>query len=306
MTRRPILLLVNPVAGGKIGSGPDLSDDPAEMEPQALARALGDRGLTVELRELREEDDVHALSVDAAAGGFDVVAAGGDGTVSRVAAALLGSEATLGILARGSFNNMATGYRVPTTLDDALDVIGAGDVSVVDAGEAFRGEGGEEGHLFFEAAGVGLDAVGFLAVEVSERHGRWRAMRSLWRGLRRRRTPMRLTIDGVRYRTGSPSVTVCNGPYHGLGFALAPDADPTDGLLDVAIFFGMNRWQVIRHFLAIARHKRQREPRVRVVRARSITVEGMRAALPAHADGVTIGFTPVRFEVRPGTLRIFR
>ena len=29
-------------------------------------------------------------------------------------------------------------------------------------------------------------------------------------------------------------------------------------------------------------------------------------ALPAHADGVSIGLTPVTFEVRPKALRIFR
>jgi diacylglycerol kinase family enzyme len=28
--------------------------------------------------------------------------------------------------------------------------------------------------------------------------------------------------------------------------------------------------------------------------------------LPAHADGESIGTTPVVFEVRPGALRVFR
>ena len=43
----------------------------------------------------------------------------------------------------------------------------------------------------------------------------------------------------------SPAVTVSNGPYHGMGFAVADDADPTDGLLDVAVFRGMSRWEVL-------------------------------------------------------------
>ncbi|MCA1588216.1 MAG: hypothetical protein LC744_06095 [Chloroflexi bacterium] len=37
-----------------------------------------------------------------------------------------------------------------------------------------------------------------------------------------------------------------------------------------------------------------------------MTVQGVRRALPAHADGVSIGLTPVTFEVRPRALRIFR
>ncbi len=304
MTRRPVLLLVNPVAGGKPGAGPGLTDDPARLEPEALAGALRDRGLVVSQHPIAESDDLAALARTAADAGQDVVVGGGDGTVSVVAAALLDHpQATLGILAMGSFNNMARGFGVPTTLDAALDVIGAGEVTRVDAGWA---DGGDDGRTFFEAAGVGVDAIGFLAIEVAGRRGWLRALRALIRGLRLRKTPMRLTIDEQTYRTGTPAVTVSNGPYHGLGFAVAADADPTDGLLTVSIFRGMSRWEVLRHFLAVARRRPRREPRVVSRSARRITVTGVTRPLPAHADGASIGLTPITFEVRPGALRIFR
>ena len=131
---------------------------------------------------------------------------------------------------------------------------------------------------FFEAAGVGLDALGFLAVEIAERRGWLRRCEALWRGLRMRRTPMRITIDGRAYRTGSPAVTVSNGPYHGLGFAVSADADPTDGVLDVAVFGGMSRLEVLRHFLAVARRRPRREPRVVEYSRRRVTIEGTATA----------------------------
>ena len=306
MTRRPILLLVNPVAGGKPGSGPGLADDPALLTADALREALQRRGLEVAHRELAEGDDLAELATHAADTGHDVVVAGGDGTVSLAAAALLGHpEATLGILAMGSFNNMARGFGVPVTLEEALDVIGAGRSMQADAGWVVR-DTEEEGRPFFEAAGVGLDAVGFLAVELAEKRGWWRAFRGLIRGLRMRKTPMRITIDDRRYRTGSPTVTVSNGPYHGMGFAIADDADPTDGLFNVAVFRGMSRLEVLRHFLAVARRRPRSEPRVTSHTGARVTIEGVRRALPAHADGVSIGLTPVTFEVRPNALRIFR
>jgi diacylglycerol kinase (ATP) len=305
MTRRPILLLVNPVAGGKPGSGPGLADDPELLTADALRDALERRGLEVTPREIAEGDDLAALAAIAADSGQDVVVAGGDGTVSVVATALLRHpEAALGILAMGSFNNMARGFGVPTTLEPALDVIGTGHATAVDAGWVVRE--GEEGRPFFEAAGVGVDAIGFLAVELAGRRGWLRALRALLRGLRLRRTPMRITIDDRSYRTGSPAVTVSNGPYHGMGFAVAADADPTDGFLTVAVFHGMSRWEVIRHFLAVARRRPRREPRVASHRALRVSIEGVRRALPAHADGVSIGVTPVTFEVRPKALRLFR
>ena len=305
MSRRPILLLVNPVAGGKPGSGPGLDDDAARLTPAALEGALAERDLAVRLHELTPDDDAGSRARAAADEGSDVVVAGGDGTVSGVAAALVGHpEATLGILAMGSFNNMARGFGIPVTLDAALDVIAAGNASQVDAGWVVREA--DDGRPFFEAAGVGLDAIGFLAVELAERRGWWRAIRSLVRALRLRRTPMRITLDGVAYRTGTPAVTVSNGPFHGAGFVVSAEADPTDGVLDVAVFHGMSRFEVMRHFLAVARRKKRREPRIGQYRARRVEIVGLRRALPGHADGESIGVTPVVFEVRPRALRVFR
>jgi len=305
VTRRPIVLLVNPVSGGKPGSAPGLSDDADLLKADALADALRERGLTVSHRELLQGDDLVELALDAANAGHDVVVVGGDGTVSLAAAALVGHpDATLGILAGGSFNNIARGFSVPTTLEEALDAIGTGDVVQVDAGWVVRENG--DGKPFFEAAGVGLDAIGFLAVELLEKHAWWRAVRAGMRGLRMRRTPMRITIDGTAYRTGSPTVTVSNGPYHGMGFAVGTEADPTDGLFDIAVFHGMSRLEVLRHFVSVARQRPRREPRINAYRARRVSVEGLRRALPAHADGISIGLTPVTFEVRPAALRIWR
>lgn len=296
---------MNPVAGGKPGSGPGLSDDPALLTADALRDALQRRELEVSHRELAEGDDLAELARHAADTGHDVVVAGGDGTVSLAAAALVDHpDATLGILAMGSFNNMARGFRVPITLEEALDAIGAGSTAAVDAGWVVREDG--EGRPFFEAAGVGLTAIGFLAVELAERRGWLRALRAVLRGLRMRKTPMRITIDGTAYRTGSPAVIVSNGPYHGMGFAVGAEADPSDGLLNVSVFHGMGRWEVMRHFLSVARRRRLREPRVATYAARRVTVEGVRRALPAHADGVSVGLTPVTFEVRPRALRVFR
>jgi len=305
VTRRPILLLVNPTAGGKPGSGPGLADDPALLTADALRAALEERGLEVSHRELAAEDDLQELARHAADTGHDVVVAGGDGTVSLAAQALVHhAEATLGILAMGSFNNMARGFGIPVTLEDALDVVAAGRASEVDCGWVVRETA--EGRPFFEAAGVGLAAIGFLAVELAEKRGWWRAARAFWHGMRMRRTPMRIRLDDRTYRTGSPAVTVSNGPYHGMGFAISADADPTDGLFDVAVFGGMSRWEVLRYFLSVARRRPRREPRITNHRARRVTVEGGRRALPAHADGVSIGATPVTFEVRPRSLRLFR
>jgi diacylglycerol kinase (ATP) len=307
--RRTVLLIVNPVSGGKPGSTPRLSDDPGELEPDALAQALRSRGLPVRLHVLSEGDDPAEIARRTPE--TDVVVGGGDGSVGPVAEALVGSDRALGILPMGSWNNIARGLGIPIELEAALDLIGRGVTAQVDAGLAWHpspgaADPGDDARAFFEAAGVGLDAAGFGAVELGGRAG-WRfALRAMWRALRRRRTRMVIELDGERLRRRAPAVTVCIGPYHGLGFALVPDADPADGALDIAVFGGMGKLDVIRHFLRVARGREVHEPRIEVLRGKRITVQGLRRVLPAHADGRSIGVTPVSFEVQPGALRVFR
>ena len=310
--RRPILLLVNPVSGGK-PTAP--GGAVARPEPEELRDGLIGHELSVELRLLEEGDDVGAVVSVAVEAGQDVVVAGGDGTVRPAASALVGTDGTLGIIPFGSWNNIARGCGIPDEPSAAIDVVGAGDGRLIDVGLAWHPSGAndpapaeappDDATRFFEAAGVGLDAAGFGAAQVGERRGTLSALRSAWRALRKRRTAMLLTVDGRRFRTAAPAVTICNGPYHGMGFALAPEADPSDGMLDVVVFSGMTRWDVIRHFLAVARGRPRHEPRVNRVTARRIYVTGVRRTLPIHADGESMGTTPVAFAVMPGGVRIF-
>lgn len=310
MIRRAILLIVNPVSGGKPGSTAPLSGDAAALEPAALAAALEQRGLHVRLHALAAGEDPAEVARGATPE-EDVVLAGGDGTVGPVAEVLAGGDKTLGILPIGSWNNIARGIGIPVELEPALDVIGQGRMVRVDVGRAWHSSSDEKGppdeaRSFFEAAGVGLDAAGFGAVELGGRAG-WRlAGRAVWRALRRRRSGMVIELDGRELHRRAPAVTVCIGPYHGLGFALVPDADPTDGVLHVVIFTGMSQLDVMRHFLGVARGRARPEPRMEVLRAKRVTVRGAKRVLPAHADGRSIGITPVTFEVQPGSLRVFR
>jgi diacylglycerol kinase (ATP) len=307
---RSVLLIVNPVSGGKPGSTTPLSDDPTKLTPGALADGLRSRGLQVRAHVLSEQEDPADITRGARPG-EDVVVAGGDGTVGPVAEALTGRERALGILPMGSWNNIARGLGIPIELEPALDVIGRGEVAQVDAGLAWHAESHDEkppmdARAFFEAAGVGLDAAGFGAVELGGRAG-WRfAARAAWRALRKRRSRMLIELDGKVLRRRAPAVTVCIGPYHGLGFALVADADPADGRFDIAVFSGMSELDVVRHFLAVARGRERKEPRIELLRGKRITVRGARRVLPVHADGRSIGITPVTFEVQPGALRVFR
>ena len=80
----------------------------AECEPGELAKAAIERGAQA------------------------IIASGGDGTLSVVAAALMGTNIPLGIISRGTANAFANALDLPTTIPEACEAIVAGGTQVVD------------------------------------------------------------------------------------------------------------------------------------------------------------------------------
>src|ERR1700694_5966187 len=64
-----------------------------------------------------------------------IVAAGGDGTVSTVAGAIVDSPSALGVLPLGTLNHFARDLRIPLGLEEAARNIVAGNHAMVDVGE---------------------------------------------------------------------------------------------------------------------------------------------------------------------------
>src|SRR5262249_12514262 len=96
----------------------------------------------------------HARDLTAAActRGVDLVVAwGGDGTVNEVASALAFGETPLAVVPSGSGNGLARELGVPLDARQAFVAALSGRNRCIDAGEL-------DGRLFFNVAGVGLDA----------------------------------------------------------------------------------------------------------------------------------------------------
>ena len=286
MTRA--LAIVNPAAGG--GTARD--------EVEAVLDLLRERFDTIDVVETKlEHPTATELGERAVAERYEVaIAAGGDGTVGGVARALVGSDVTLGILPFGTFMNIARALEIPR--DDphaAAMVIARSTMRRIDVGEV-------AGQVFFEAAGIGLDAHAFSAGRAIQRGQRAIAVAALAAFLRRRSVRVKIEIDGRARWQRILQAVVSNGPWYGWGFEVAPGADVDDGTLDLVIF-GDSKWRVLRE-LAAAAIDRDRPARGRRYRGRRITFSAARE-VPVHADGVVVGTLPQTFTVRPNALRVY-
>jgi YegS/Rv2252/BmrU family lipid kinase len=293
----PPRLIMNPRAGHKLGVPTH------EGGVDAVRSALEAVGIHVVLQPTERPKHATELARAAVRDGCKlVIAAGGDGTVAETGEGLAQSETALGIMPMGSIMNMARTLCIPRDLNQAAHVIAGGQVLAIDAGRV-------NGHYFLEAGGVGLAAglFGYFdRIDSGRAHLRG-ALRGATRFLTNLGTP-RLIVDadGQRMTVRSPMVTVANAPFVGAAYALAPQAQVDDGLLDVVIFRGAGVARVLLHMALIAGGRRlPPPPEAQMLRARTVSVATVRRRpLPAHADGSVVGVTPARFEVLPAALRV--
>ena len=283
------MLIANPAAGGRHAKQGDL---------ERCEEILRNAGFDLDIVETGAESPTSAeLAGRAVAQGYPVcIVAGGDGTVAPAAAALLDTPIVLGILPFGSIMNIAHGLGIPLEPVKAAEVIARRGVQKADAAQV-------NGKVFFETAGVGLDAEMFGAARHAER-GNWRrALRRAVRWVTHHSYRVAITVDGREDRQRAMQVFVMNSPYYGWSLELLPQVSMTDGMLDVAVFPRMGRWALMASMFAVWRGGKL-PVRPVVYRGTRITVASD-DAVAVHADGAFAGGLPAEFVCRKAALSVF-
>lgn len=267
--------------------------------PKILDR-LRESGFELDIRETGAESPTAADLAEAAVRErFEAcLVAGGDGTVQPAAGKLLGTGVILGVLPYGSFMNIANGLGIPLKADEAVEVIAARNVVNCDVGEA----GGHE-KVFYETAGVGLDAHVFGAARLAERGKKMQALRRLWRAATQGTHRVTVVVDGTEHAHRVFQILVANSPYYLWAFPIVPDARMDDGELEVAVYARMGRFTLARSLFGLWRAGEHPTPPI-TYRGRTIELRSAEP-LPVHADGKVVGALPMAFTCRPGALAVY-
>ncbi|MFG1952951.1 diacylglycerol kinase family protein [Micromonospora sp. NPDC048830] len=290
-------MLANPTAGRGRHRG---------LLPRLLDR-LADGGRPVRLLEARTATGAEAACREAVADGIaGLVTVGGDGTVHRGLQAVAGTAVPFGPVPAGTGNDFAADTGFPADPLAAVEVIASalrdGRSRPVDLARVTDPDGAARWYGAVLAAG--FDAI------VNERANRMRYPRGPRRydlailvelaRLRPRRYALRL--DGRPLDVDAVLVAVGNTASYGGGMRVCPDADPTDGLLDVVVGGRFDRRTLIRVKPRIYRGTHVEHPLVSTHRAR--TVELSAEGITTYADGERALDLPVTVTAVPGAVRL--
>jgi diacylglycerol kinase family enzyme len=282
------------------GSGTSGKQSVAER----VAEYFAARGRRAELAVTRTGDELLSAAARAAASDADVVVAGGgDGTISAVASAILGTDKVLGILPLGTFNFFARRFNVPLDLDAALEVITSGQRSPADVGDI-------NGQLFLNNSSIGLYPTVLQRREATYRMvGRSQAAAYASVALALLQPPallnLRLELDGVQVTRRTPLLFVGTNEYQMESFGIPGHECVRDGRLASYVTRPLTRWPLWRLALRAFFRGLYGARELEVHCAREVRVSVRRRRIHVALDGELKTFdAPLHFRMRVGELTV--
>jgi YegS/Rv2252/BmrU family lipid kinase len=269
--------------------------------------------MTVEERETERPGHAVELATElVSGGGFDLLlAVGGDGTVSEVAAGMLGVGSDgelpiLGVMPLGAGNDFQRTAGGLVTGGDLATRLAEAEPAVMDAGRIRFEEEDRADQYFVNVANVGFSAAVGERVERSFRS--WPRMAGYLVGaivtLAGYGNPwIELEIDGERRECRANSVIMALGNYFGQGMKVAPDAVADDGLFDVVLIQDIGKLELLAAYPRLYTGSHVRHPKVEVMRGGRVSIRADRG-VAVEGDGDMRGALPATFEVLPGALRV--
>ncbi|MGA1146861.1 MAG: diacylglycerol/lipid kinase family protein [Candidatus Nanopelagicales bacterium] len=297
-----IHIIANPRAGG----------GRAVASASGLARGLADAGIPCHVHVTSSREDTIAASRTHAARGI-VVACGGDGTVHDCLQGVMTSgsqDKTMAIWPVGTGNDIARGlgltlhpidftHFIEAVIDNAIVPV---DVGVVGGG--LDAEGDRAPQFFLGVLSCGFDSdVNERANAMPARVGRARYLLGLARELPIVR-PRWYSIDsdGQDRSMAAMVVAIGNGPAYGSGMLICPEANMTDGQLDVTVVTNTPKHTFVSVLPKVYSGRHVEHPSVVSWRATRLRIDAPDAIV--FADGERVGPLPVTIEVLASAVRV--
>ncbi|MBD1875108.1 YegS/Rv2252/BmrU family lipid kinase [Nodosilinea sp. FACHB-131] len=297
-------LIFNPVAG-QGNPNTDLALIKEVLEPQILVNVIMTKP-EIDPAEQAQEVIAHIRSkTEHDMGRSLIIASGGDGTVSAVAGATIGTGIPLGVIPRGTANAFSVGLGIPTNLRAACETILAGNTHIIDAARC-------NDIPMILLAGLGFEAgmVDGASRQLKNELGNLAYVLSGVRQLAAAEPfTATLEIDGEVTTVVTTAITVANvaPPTSVLAQGLG-EVIPDDGLLEITIATSTTRLQGINALASLVAAAAWGNPTQRdditCLRARRIKVT-TDPPQKLVIDGEILEANPMLFECLPDALTVF-
>jgi len=275
-----------------------------EETKRRLAELFEENGVEANIHLAKNGVEIIELAEKAAKGeAHIIVAGGGDGTVSAVAAEVIKNKKTLGILPLGTLNNFSKDLRISQDLAESVRIIAENYTKQIDVGEV-------NGRIFVNNSSIGLYPGIVRRREKQQQrlgHGKWRAaLWAAWKMLMR--SPffaVRMETEKGRRVVKTPFVFVGNNEYVMDFLNIGRRAKLDDGKLSVYFLHRSGRKGL---FLLVVRTifgRLKQTADFEEINTAEITIETRRKRILVAFDGEVKKLeTPLQYKIHSKALQV--
>ncbi|MGO1470518.1 MAG: diacylglycerol/lipid kinase family protein [Tissierella sp.] len=290
-----VKLIINPSSGRQT----------MESKVDFLCKLLLDDGYIVGKYYTEKKDDALYETIKTCdSGKWDIIiASGGDGTVNEVATGIVKSENKLpvAILPSGTVNDFANYMGVPNKITNFFQMIKQKNIVDIDLGKI------NNKYFVNVAAGGLLTDVGFqVPIEAKAILGR---MAYYFEGLRglilQGIKPINISFESDEYtKEEEVMLFIVSNTSSIAGFKkLAPDANISDGFLDVLIIKDSEIAELANIFFNVLKGDHINHPKVVYFKTKKIVIKSKQDMM-IDVDGEAGGKLPTNFQIIPKAMKI--
>lgn len=255
-----------------------------------IERICKERDIEYEIRYISEEKDGSQIALEYKDEENVIYVVGGDGTITKSIAGIVGTKNKLGVIPSGSGNDTYITIKMLPKGETKIDLAKINDTYFINV--ACTGVDAEVAN--------NLDKLKETKIPTSQLYNA--SIVYTFVKFKHKRMKLHTSIKDIDSKY--TILSICNGAYYGGGFNIAPKAELTDGLLDIYYAEKMSKIKMIPLLLKMKRGKHEGKRKIHKFRTNHVEID-FEEEITFNVDGEKVTNNHFTIDILPKIITVY-
>lgn len=255
-----------------------------------IEKICKERKIEYEIRYISEEKDGSQIALEYKDEENAIYVVGGDGTITRTLAGIVGTKNKLGVIPSGSGNDTYRTIKMLPKGETKIDLAKINDTYFINV--ACTGVDAEVAN--------NLDKLKETKIPTSQLYNA--SIVYTFVKFKHKRMKLHTSIKDIDSKY--TILSICNGAYYGGGFNIAPKAELTDGLLDIYYAEKMSKIKMIPLLLKMKRGKHEGKRKIHKFRTNHVEID-FEEEITFNVDGEKVTNNHFTIDILPKIITLY-
>ena len=255
-----------------------------------IEKICKERKIEYEIRYISEEKDGSQIASEYKDEENAIYVVGGDGTITRTLAGIVGTKNKLGVIPSGSGNDTYRTIKMLPKGETKIDLAKINDTYFINV--ACTGVDAEVAN--------NLDKLKETKIPTSQLYNA--SIVYTFVKFKHKRMKLHTSIKDIDSKY--TILSICNGAYYGGGFNIAPKAELTDGLLDIYYAEKMSKIKMIPLLLKMKRGKHEGKRKINKFRTNHVEID-FEEEITFNVDGEKVTNNHFTIDILPKIITLY-